>query len=148
MTQLHLCGPEDAEKLMPLVAAFHAEQGLDTDDAQRDRALRPLLEGTPLGAVWLLGPRRAPVGYVAVSFGWAVRTGGINGFLDELFVRPAVRGRGLATEALNDLATALRGAGVTALHLEVDRENETVQRFYGRAGFVLRGRNALMSRRL
>jgi ribosomal protein S18 acetylase RimI-like enzyme len=148
MTQLHLCGPEDAAKLLPLVAAFHAEFGLDLDDAHRERAVLPLLEGSPLGAIWLLGPRRAPVGYVVVSFGWAIEMGGLDAFVDELFVRPAVRGRGLASEALNDLAGALREAGVTMLHMEVDREDTAVQRFYGRAGFALRDRYTLMSRKL
>ena len=148
MTQLHLCTPEDAATLLPLVAAFHAEYGLDLDDAHRERAVLPLLEGSPLGAAWLLGPRRAPVGYVIASFGWAVELGGIDGFVDELYVRPAVRGRGLASEAVHALCGALKDAGVTTLHMEVDRTDEPVQRFYTRAGFALRDRYVLMSKKL
>ena len=148
MTQLHLCTPEDAATLLPLVAAFHAEYGLDLDDAHREKAVLPLLEGSPLGAIWLLGPRRAPVGYVVISFGWSVEMGGIDAFMDELYVRPAVRGRGLASEALLAITGALKDVGVTMLHMEVDRQDEAAQRLYSRAGFALRDRYALMSRKL
>ncbi|MDR9427540.1 MAG: GNAT family N-acetyltransferase [Salibaculum sp.] len=148
MTQLHLCGPEDAARLMPLVAAFHGECGLELDDAHRARAVRPLLEGTPLGAVWLLGPRRAPVGCAVVSFGWSIETGGIDACLDTLYVRPAVRGRGLASQALTDLSGALRGAGVTRLQLEVLPGDEAGHRFFVRAGFTPREGHARMTRSL
>lgn len=146
MTQLHLCTPNDLPRLLPLVAAFHAEHGLDLDDAHREAALTPLLEGSPLGAAWLLGPARAPVGYVVISFGWAIEFGGMEGIIDELYIRPAVRGRGLATEALTDLMAALRDAGLKALHLKVDREDANAHRLYTRAGFAVRDRVTLMTR--
>ena len=53
-----------------MVAAFHAEAGIAQDDAGRRAALAPLLEGSPYGAVYLIGPARAPVGYLAVCFTW------------------------------------------------------------------------------
>ncbi|KPP87260.1 MAG: putative acetyltransferase [Rhodobacteraceae bacterium HLUCCA08] len=146
MTQLHLCTPDDLPRLMPLVAAFHAEYGLDLDDAHREAALMPLLEGSPHGAAWLIGPARAPVGYVVACFGWAIELGGLDGFVDELYIRPAVRGRGLASEALGALGTQLAGHGLKAFHLEVDRDDVKAQGFYKRLGYELRDRYALMSR--
>ena len=74
----------------------------------------PLLEGSPHGAVYLIGPARAPIGYAIVSFGWSVEFGGLDGFVDELYLRPAVRRRGIATEALLALGQRLGAAGMTA----------------------------------
>ena len=37
---LHLARPEDLEKLLTLVAGFHAEEGIDSTDEQRRTALR------------------------------------------------------------------------------------------------------------
>jgi ribosomal protein S18 acetylase RimI-like enzyme len=62
--------------------------------------------------------------------------GGLRGFIDDLYVQPAARGRG-AGAAL--LAAARSGAverDVRALHVEVGPENEMARRLYARAGYV------------
>ncbi|MEL7097788.1 MAG: GNAT family N-acetyltransferase [Pseudomonadota bacterium] len=143
---LTLAAPEHLDKLASLVAAFHAEAGLALSDEHRAAALAPLLEGSPHGAAYLIGPPRAPIGYIIVSFGYSVEFGGMDGFVDELFIRPGVRGRGVASEVLHALPRALAGAGLKALHLEVATQNAPAQRLYARAGFKLRDDYHLMTR--
>ncbi len=147
-TAFHLAGPDDLDRLTSLVAAFHAEIGISQSDEARHAGLSPLLEGSPYGVAYLLGPRRAPVGYIVVTFGWSVEFGGMDAFVDEIYIRPAVRGRGMGTEVLVQLPKALAGAGLRAFHLEVDRTDESTQKIYHRAGFRLRDRYALMTRDL
>ena len=147
-TAIHLAGPEDAPRLLKLIAAFHAEYGIDRTDEQRETALMPLLEGSPLGAAWLFGPAKAPTGYVIITFGWSMEFGGMEAFVDELFIRPSVRRRGIASEVLSAISGSLRDVGVMALHLEVDREDAATQRLYARAHFTLRDRYCLMTRTL
>ena len=134
---LHLAGTEDGEKLLSMVARYHAAEGIDLSDEARADAVAPLLAGSPLGAVWFIGPKMAPVGYVAVSFGWSIEMGGMDAFIDELWVREKVRGRGMGSEALAALIPALTEAGVKALHLEVSDGNPA-ERIYKRAGFKRR----------
>jgi len=145
---LHLAKPGDLDRLAALVGAFHAEAGLQGDDEARRAALAPLLDDCPQGAAYLIGPARAPIGYVIVGFGWSVEMGGMDAFIDEIYLRRAVRGRGIATEVLNALPRALAGAGIKALHLEVERDNKAAQRLYARAGFKARERYLLMTKRL
>ncbi len=145
---LRLARPDDLDRLMALVAAFHSESGIAQDDEIRRNALAPLLDGIPHGCIYLIGPGRAPLGYVILTFGWSVEFGGMDAFVDEIYIRPAVRGRGIATEVLHDLPKALAEAGLTALHLEVDRTNETAQKLYLRSGFKPRERYMLMSKSL
>jgi len=145
-TAITLATPADAPKLLGLVAAFHTEYGLDLDNAQREAALMPLLDRSPLGAAWLFGPSLSPTGYVIITFGWSIELGGMDAFVDELYVRPNVRKRGIASEVLSAIAASLRDVGVRALHLEVDREDASVQRLYTRAHFKMRDRFALMTR--
>ncbi len=147
-TALHLAKSQDQDRLLAMVNAFHAEQGIEMGDEARLAGIEPLLNGSPLGVAYLMGPVRAPVGYVIVCFGWSVEFGGMDGFIDELYVRSAVRGRGIATEVLTTLPQALADAGIRALHLEVDRDNAAAQRLYARAGFVARPQNLLMSKRM
>lgn len=131
-----------------MVGDFHAEEGIAQDDATRRGALLPLLEGSPHGAVYLAGPARAPIGYVVICFGWSVEFGGMDGFVDEIYIRPAVRGRGIGSEILMSLPKALAGAGLKALHLEVARDNDRARKFYEKLHFVPRENYVLMTRKL
>ena len=148
MTNLTLAKPEDIDRITRLVADFHAEQGITQDEATRRAAILPLLEGSPHGAIYLIGPARAPVGYVIVSFGWSVEFGGMDGIVDEIYIRRTVRGRGIGSEVLHTLPKALAGAGLKALHLEVDRENAPALKLYEKLRFEPRARYMLMTRKL
>ena len=145
---LTLAKPEHLDRLVALCAAFHEEEGITQSDDQRRAALGPLVEGLPYGAVYLIGPPRAPIGYIVICFGWSVEFGGLDAIIDELYIRPGVRGRGIASEALIALPKALSGAGLRAIHLEVDQDNEKAIKLYRRAGFSARDRYMFMSKRL
>ncbi len=145
---LTLATAEHLDRLIPLAAAFHAEAGIDMTDAARRKGLAPLLDGIPHGCVYLIGPPRAPIGYVVITFGWSVEFGGLDAIIDELFIRPGVRGRGIASEALTAVPRALAGAGLRAIHLEVDKTDAAAVKLYRRAGFVARDNYIFMSKRL
>ncbi|WP_371169809.1 GNAT family N-acetyltransferase [Aliiroseovarius sp. 2305UL8-7] len=148
MSSLRLATMDDLDRLMPLVAGLHAQSGIEQDDETRRAALAPLLEGSPHGAIWMIGPRSAPVGYIAVSFGWSIEFGGLDAFLDEVYVRERVRGRGMGSEALATLVRALSEQGIKAMHLEVGSDNDRARALYSRLGFGIRDRYHVMSRML
>ena len=134
MTQvLHLATAAELDRLEPMVAAHHGETGIDTTTDQRRAALTPLLEGSPHGAVWMIGPKMAPVGYIAVAFGWSIELGGLEGTIAEFWVREKIRGRGMGSEALAALLKTLEGAGVLGLDAPV--ESDRTEALWTRAGF-------------
>jgi len=145
--RLHLCTAEDIEKLLPLVAARHAESEIMQSEAARRAALMPLLEGSPHGAVYLIGPRQAPVGYAVLSFGWSVIHGGVAGSFAEFWIRPALRGKGMQGEALTALVAAFQGGAVKALTLEADAGSDA-ERVFARAGFTAHAGRVAMTRRI
>jgi ribosomal protein S18 acetylase RimI-like enzyme len=143
---LHLAKPEDLDRLLPLVSAFHDEEGLQSTNEQRANALIPLLEGSPHGAVYMIGPSRGPIGYIVVTFGWSIEFGGLDGFIDEIYIRSGVRGRGVGSEVIASLVAMLKSVDMKALHLEVDPAKESALRFYKRCHFRKREGYTLMSR--
>ncbi|MBB96756.1 MAG: GNAT family N-acetyltransferase [Rhodobacteraceae bacterium] len=147
-TALHLARPEDLDRLETLVTACHAETGVAADPENRRAALAPLLDGSPHGVAYLAGPARAPVGYVIVSFGWSVEHGGLHGVIADLYVRPPVRGRGIATEILLTLPPALADAGLRELHLSLHQANDQARRLFARAGFAERDGYIELTRQL
>jgi hypothetical protein len=114
---LHLAGPDDLGKLEPLVAAFHTHIGHKSDEAARQDMLMPVLEGSPLAVAYLIGIRRAPVGYIGLSFGYSFTMGGITASVEEFFIREKLRRRGMGGEVLGSLASALSGHGVVAMRV-------------------------------
>jgi ribosomal protein S18 acetylase RimI-like enzyme len=145
---LTLGGPDHLEKLLSLVTSFHAEEGIASSEEDRRAGVAPLLDGIPHGCAYLIGPPRAPIGYIVITFGWSVEFGGLDAIIDELYIRPGVRGRGIASEALIALPRALADGGLRAIHLEVDKTNEKALKLYRRAGFTVRDNYLFMSKRL
>ena len=55
--------------------------------------------------------------------------------INNLAVRPELRGRGLGTQLLESILVEARHLGATSLTLEVRRSNIAAQRLYAKAGF-------------
>lgn len=134
MSLLTLTTREDIPRLLPMVAAFHEEVGLDTTEELREASLNALWDLDIQAAIWLIGPKRAPVGYLAVGFGYSISLGGREARIDEFFIRSKVRGRGMGTQALGGLLPALHQMGVRALHADLALADATARKLFERAG--------------
>lgn len=136
MTSLNLAGPQDIGVLLPMVETYHQELGLRFQADAVQTALAPLLTDARFGQVFLAGPRRAPIGYVVLSHGWSLRQGGAFGVLDQIFVRPQVRRRGIGSSILSALPGQLRQAGIRTLAAEIDGRDGKVRRFLEKLRFT------------
>ena len=126
-----------------MIARNHAEQQLTYDDETRANSILPLLQGSPLGAAWLIGPARAPLGYVIVTFGWSLRNAGMTGWVDDIFVRSNVRRRGIATECIMALSRTLQAADVQTLSMRSD--DDAIKRLAKRVGMFHDGALTFMT---
>lgn len=145
---LQTAAAADLERVLPMVRAAHALEGVQQSEAARRAAVAALLADGGPGRIWLLRLDDETIGYAAVCFGYSIEFGGRDGFVDEVFILPPYRGRGHGRDALAQLLQAARALGVRALHLEVARDNEAAQRLYRSAGFAARERYCLMTARL
>jgi ribosomal protein S18 acetylase RimI-like enzyme len=144
---LRLAGPADLDDLLERKQRFDATLGIAFEPAVARRALGELLARPELGRAFRIVEGGATVGYAVLCFGFSLEWGGRDAFVDELYVEPAARGRGLGRAALRALVEEARAAGVVALHLEVDDTNAAGQALYRSEGFSGRARR-LLTRRL
>jgi ribosomal protein S18 acetylase RimI-like enzyme len=140
---LHLAGPNNRDALLKLICASQDEIGSPQTPDELAQALDPLLQGAPHGCAYLIGPVRAPLGFVLLSFGWSVPLGGLTATIETLFVRPSIRKRGIATEALISLPKALAQAGLVALFANLRHDTPDAQRLFTRLGFSATEENQL-----
>ncbi|HXV24547.1 MAG TPA: GNAT family N-acetyltransferase [Alphaproteobacteria bacterium] len=137
---------EDLDRLLGFAEDFYAEDGhVLTDDGRR--ALTGIVAGEPAARAWVFELEGRMVGYGVVTVGFSVEHGGRDGFLDDFYLAPKARGRGLGRRALEFLVEEARKLGIRVLHLEVETGNERALGLYRRSGFREDGRR-LMSKRL
>jgi len=142
-TGLRPAGPGDAARVVELMAGFNAELELPFDRARGRRLVEDLLAAPALGRIWLIERAGRDVGYVALCFGFSFEWGGRDGIVDELFVEPAWRGRGVARAALSALLADAARLGLRAVHLEVERGSAAAERLYRSLGFEGKDRQLL-----
>lgn len=128
--------PADVPALVALMAEFYAEAGFPLPAGPATRAFAALLAAPQLGGVWLAEVDGEPAGYAVLTLGFSMEYGGLRGFVDDLYVRPAARGRGLAAAALGAVRDACERRGVRALHVEAGPDNDVARRLYARSGFA------------
>ena len=124
----------DIPQLVALMQEFYAEAAVPLDPAWATQAFASLLEDPRRGATWLLERDGAPVGHVVLSLRFAMEFGGLLGYVDDLFVRPAARRSGAAAAGLAALIAECRRLGCRALEVEVGADNAGAQALYSRIG--------------
>jgi ribosomal protein S18 acetylase RimI-like enzyme len=80
------------------------------------------------------------VGVAYVSFTWCLEHGGKTSWLEELYVVPDLRGRGLGQALLAAAQVHAAAAGCAAMDLEVTEDHTRAARLYQRDGFRPLGR--------
>jgi GNAT superfamily N-acetyltransferase len=139
-------GPDDALQLVrftradlplvgPMVRAYYLEDGHSFHEERQLRALAVLADGEPLGRGWLIALAGRPIGYLVLTLGFSVEAGGAEGCIDEFYLVPAVRGRGLGGRALELVEAEARHLAVRRLYLEVEHGNRALH-LYRRAGYL------------
>lgn len=118
---------------------FYAQHRTPFRAAEARKALLGLLRDPAMGRVWLIRFGQEDVGYVVLTIGYSLEFLGRDAFVDELYVLPRYRGKGLGKQAMALLDDECRALGVHALHLEVASSNKAAQGLYRRFGFEKRG---------
>src|SRR5262249_26338223 len=123
---------EDVLRMMRELWAFeHLEFNVD-----RNRALlQELVRHADYGLCVVIERANITVGYFVLGFGFSLEFGGRDALLDELYVVPDCRGRGIGKAALEFAAAKCRERGLAALHLEADYFNKRAHALYLQFGF-------------
>jgi ribosomal protein S18 acetylase RimI-like enzyme len=128
-------GPAEESALLALARDFHAEDGHPLTE-RGERAIAMIAAGHPLGKAWLVRERGALVGYAVLGLGFGIEYGGPDAFVDDLYLVPAARGRGLGRAVMARLEAEARALGLAVLFLVVDPDNERARALYDREGFA------------
>lgn len=135
--ELRHATPEDADVLLPMMRALeHDDTGATPfDEAHRRRIFEQFVCDPTFGRVWFIENAGQRAGYVILTIGFSFEYRGKESFIDELYVLPEFRNRGIAAQAMNLVVQAARELDISAIHLEVSTCNEPALSLYRRLGF-------------
>jgi len=136
MIQIRSATAADVATLVALMTEFYAEANFPLPSAPATRAFHTLLAEPKWGGVWLAEDAGTAVGHAVLTLSYSMEFGGMRGFIDDLYVRPGARGRGIGAALLAAVRTGCADRGVRALHVEVGPENLSARRLYERAGYA------------
>jgi GNAT superfamily N-acetyltransferase len=128
--------PDDISILLALMSEFYAEAGYELDYALAERAFAAVLSDDRLGYVWLIDHETKDVGYLVLTLRFGMEYGGLIACLDDLFVVPQSRNKGLSTAALIQVRDFCKTSGIRAITVEVGFGNGPAQAVYRRIGLV------------
>jgi ribosomal protein S18 acetylase RimI-like enzyme len=127
----------DGAQIISMMQELYATDDLPFP-ARGPAALELLLREPGYGRCETIHDGDSTIGYFVVGYGFSLEFGGRDAFLDELYIKPDSRGKGVGRAAVERAAELCRELGIHALHLEVNSENTVAQRLYRRAGFTPR----------
>ena len=137
VVQFRLAVAEDESALLRMMRNL-AEQEPGAyyfDEPVVREVLRKFLASPDLGQAWVFLDRETPVGYIVLTFGYSFEFHGRDSFIDELYIEPQYRRKGIGRRAMQFVEERARELGVNAIHLEVDQGNDAAAELYRRAGY-------------
>lgn len=127
----------DEAVLLPMMLAL-AEQDPEVipfNESSARAAFHQLLSLPAFGRIWLLYTGADLIGYIILTVGFSFEFRGHDAFIDELYIVPSCRHRGLGRQAMAFVEQEAREMGVNAIHLEVDPRNDPALELYRRSGY-------------
>jgi GNAT superfamily N-acetyltransferase len=138
---------DDLGVLLDLMRQLYEHGEMPWSERTAEVSLSELLRSPEKGGAWLVRVNRETTGYLVLTLAFSLEFGGSFGFLDELYIRPEWRGKGVGSAALRFAEVQCLQLGASALRLETATDNRDGVRFYERHGLTREPRY-LMTKRL
>jgi GNAT superfamily N-acetyltransferase len=133
---IRTASPQDLPALVNLVEQYWSFENLAGFDASRiETLLRAALFSEGRARCWVAERAGEVGGYLLAVLVFSLEHGGVMAEIDEFFVTPAFRERGIGAALLLQAENALRASGVRQLQLQLGSENARARDFYVARGY-------------
>ncbi|MGY3794891.1 GNAT family N-acetyltransferase [Aquimarina sp. 433] len=138
---------KDKAEVLEMMAAFNKMEGYAFDSINREKNLLEFTSNGSLGRLYLIKLQQQTIGYLVLAFGFSFEYKGRDAFIDEFYIKPAYRNKGIGDLTLDFIASESKKLEVKALHLEVEPHNVHANKLYLSKGYRSNDRK-LMTKRI
>ena len=125
----------DRDALVRLLGVQLADHDIVLDDVRLGGAIDGVLADASRGIFVVARLAARVVGVAYLSFTWCLEHGGRSAWLEELYVEPDHRLRGIGRALLVHACSLAKASGCAAVDLEVDATHARAANLYLRLGF-------------
>ncbi|HKS29631.1 MAG TPA: GNAT family N-acetyltransferase [Pyrinomonadaceae bacterium] len=129
-TETRRATADDIPLLVELMREFYGESPYPLDEDWAAESFRALLRDDSLGAAWIVYEGAEPAGHVVMTMKFSMEYGGLDAYIDDLFIRAAYRRRGLGRALLRALFDECERRKALAVHVEVGEDNVAANELY------------------
>jgi GNAT superfamily N-acetyltransferase len=149
MTSISLAGVDDIPALSRLVERYWRFEELTGFDAGAiTKQLERLVGDVSLGSAWIAREGAEPAAYLLAVYVFSLEHRGLTAEIDEFFVDPSYRGRGIGSALLAAAEDEFERRGCTNVALQLGRDNHAGRTFYLSHGYAERSAFELMDKSL
>ena len=137
----------DRQVVLDMMKVFYASEALlvHPEDEVLEKMLSDALEDTALLTGYGFEVEGALAGYGMVTRSYSTERGGICVWIEDIYILPAYRGRGIGGAFLRFVEE--ENPGAVRLRLEAEPENEHAMHVYEKAGFEILAYTQLVKER-
>lgn len=133
----------DATAVVAMMEAFYAIDNYPIDAAIANNLFLEFTQNESLGRGWTIVLNGEVMGYFILTFVFSFEYKGRIAFLDELFISPLARGKGLGKHALDFMAAQARALSVKIVYLEIENHNQAARKLYLSKNFTIHNRGLM-----
>ena|SRR5215212_4144963 len=127
---------DEIEEMLPLIRAYCEFYETEPDDDGLRQMFRTLVVEPSQGAVYIARDGGRAVGFATLDWKWSSLKAARIGYLEDLFVDPDARGKGIADALIETCADRCRELGMPAMGWATAPDNHRAQKVYDRTGAV------------
>jgi len=126
--------------LLDLMADFNAIDGYPFYREKTEKNLAYFATNPEVGKAFFIFVDGHIAGYLILSYGFSFEHNGRYYFVDELYIKPEFRQKGLGNEAMQFVEKFAQQNGVQVIYLEVEKHNLGGLKLYNKMGYSDNGR--------
>jgi len=123
---------DEIEEMLPLIRAYCEFYETEPNDDGLRRMFETLINDPSQGAVFIARDGGSAVAFATLDWKWSSLKAARIGYLEDLFVDPEARGRGIADALIEVCADRCRELGMPAMQWLTAPDNHRAQRVYDR----------------
>jgi ribosomal protein S18 acetylase RimI-like enzyme len=128
--------PEEVKELLPLMRAYCDFYEASPSDKGLLEMAGALIADPREGAMFIARDGEEAVGFATLDWKWSSLKGARIGYLEDIYVTPEARGRGIADALIEVCAERCRERGAPAMEWLTAPDNHRAQAVYDRTGAV------------